>query len=80
VIERKSETTEGAEDVGFSHGDLGFIIQTLDNSTGKQLLSAEIVVRISSRCWRSDRAIFFFIGSMRGCGRGGLPDALPPVM
>jgi hypothetical protein len=29
--------------VGFSHGDFSLVVQTLDNSAGKQLLSAEIV-------------------------------------
>jgi hypothetical protein len=43
VIERKFEAAEGAETVGFSHGDFSLVVQTLDNSAGKQLLSAEIV-------------------------------------
>jgi len=37
------EAAEGAEAVGFSHGDFSFVVQTLDNSAGKQLLRAEIV-------------------------------------
>jgi hypothetical protein len=43
VIEREFEAAEGAEPVGFSHGDFGFVVQALDDATGKQLLSAEIV-------------------------------------
>jgi hypothetical protein len=43
VIKREFETAEGAEPVGFSHGDFGFVVQTLDDAAGKQLLSAEIV-------------------------------------
>ena len=43
MIECKFEAAEGAEAVGFSHGDLSLVVQTLYNSAGKQLLSAEIV-------------------------------------
>jgi hypothetical protein len=43
VKERKSKAAEGADTVGFSHGDFRLVVQTLDNSAGKQLLSAEIV-------------------------------------
>jgi hypothetical protein len=43
VIKGKFETAEGAEAVGFSHGDFSLVVQTLDNSAGKQLLSAKIV-------------------------------------
>jgi len=43
VIERKFEAAEGAETIGLSHSDFGFVVQTLDNSAGKQLLSAKIV-------------------------------------
>jgi hypothetical protein len=43
VIEREFKATEGAKPVGFSHGDFGFVVQTLDDAAGKQLLSAEIV-------------------------------------
>jgi hypothetical protein len=63
VIEGKFEAAEGAETVGSSHGDFSLVVETLHNSAGKQLLSAEIV-EDSSRRWRSDRAIFF-MGSMR---------------
>jgi hypothetical protein len=43
VIERKFEAAEGAETVGFSHGDFSLVVQTLDNSAGRHLLSAEMV-------------------------------------
>jgi hypothetical protein len=43
VIEREFEAPEGAEPVGFSHGDFGFVVQTLDDPAGKQLLSPEVV-------------------------------------
>jgi hypothetical protein len=43
VIECKFEAAEGAETVGFSHGDLSLVVQALDNSAGKQLLGSEIV-------------------------------------
>jgi len=43
VIERKFEAAEGAETLGFSHGDCSLVVQILDNSAGKQLPSAEIV-------------------------------------
>src|SRR5208283_5080898 len=43
MIERKFEAAERAETVGFSHGDFSLVVQTLDDSAGKQLLSAEIV-------------------------------------
>jgi len=37
VIESKFEDTEGAEAIGFSHGDFGFVVQTLHDAAGKQL-------------------------------------------
>ena len=43
MIEGKFQAAEGAETVGFSHGDFSVVVQTLDNSAQKQLLSAEIV-------------------------------------
>src|SRR5258708_23605263 len=43
MIEGKFEDTEGAEAVGFSHGDFGFVVQALDNAAGKKLLSTEII-------------------------------------
>jgi hypothetical protein len=42
-MESKFEAAEGAETLGFSHGDFSLVVQTLDNSAGKQLLRAEIV-------------------------------------
>ena len=43
MIECKFEGAEGAETVGFSHGDFSLVVQTLDKSAGKQLLGSEIV-------------------------------------
>ena len=43
VIQRQFQDAKGAKSVGFSHGDFGFVVQTLDDTAGKQLLSAEIV-------------------------------------
>src|SRR6202140_4113061 len=43
MIEGEFEDAEGAEPVGFSHSDFGFVVQALDNAAGKQLLSPEIV-------------------------------------
>jgi hypothetical protein len=43
VIEREFEATEGAEPVGFSHGDFGLVVQTLDDATGERLLRLKIV-------------------------------------
>jgi len=43
MIECKFEAAEGAETVGFSHGDFSLVVQTLDNSAGKQLPGPEIV-------------------------------------
>ena len=43
MIERKFEAAEGAETVGFSHSDFSLVVQALDDTAGKQLLSAEIV-------------------------------------
>src|SRR4051794_28856496 len=43
VIERKFGAPKRAETVGFSHGDLSLVLQSLDNSAGKQLLSAETI-------------------------------------
>ena len=37
------EAAEGAEPVRFSHSDFGFVVQTLDDAAGKQLLSPEVV-------------------------------------
>ena len=43
MIESEFEGSEGAEAVGFSHGEFGFVVQTFDNAAGKLLLSQEIV-------------------------------------
>jgi hypothetical protein len=43
VIEREFERAEGSEPVGFSHSDFSFVVQALDDATGKQFLSAEVV-------------------------------------
>jgi hypothetical protein len=43
VIEGQFESAEGAESVGFSHRDFGFVVQTLDDAAGEQFLSPEIV-------------------------------------
>jgi hypothetical protein len=36
VIEREFEDAKGAEAIGFSHGDFGLVVQSLDNAAGKQ--------------------------------------------
>ena len=43
MIESEFEAAEGAEAIGFSDGDFGFVVQALDDAAGKQLLSPEIV-------------------------------------
>ena len=43
MIEGEFEDAEGAESVGFSHSDFGFVVQALDNAAGKQLLGAEVI-------------------------------------
>ena len=63
VIKRQFEAAEGAEAVRFSHGDFGFIVQSLDDAAGKQLLSAE-AIEDQLPMLPQERAIFF-IGSMR---------------
>jgi hypothetical protein len=42
VIEGEFKSAEGAETISFSH-DFGLVVQTLDDATGKQLLSPEII-------------------------------------
>jgi len=42
VIEGEFEDMKGAETVGFSHSEFGFVVQALDNSAGEQFLSAKI--------------------------------------
>ena len=63
MIERKFEAAEGAEAVEFSHGDFGFIVQTLDNSAVEQLLTTEIVE--DQFAVLAQRAGIFCVGSMR---------------
>src|SRR3974377_1779871 len=43
MIKSKFETAEGAESVGFPHGDFWLVVQALDDAAGKQLLSPEVV-------------------------------------
>src|ERR1700693_4467492 len=43
MIEGEFEDAEGAEAIGFSHSDFGFVVQALNNATGEELLSAEII-------------------------------------
>lgn len=43
MVEGEFDDTVGAEAVGCSHGESGFVVQTLDDAAGKQLLSAEVV-------------------------------------
>lgn len=43
VIEREFEDAERSEAAGFSHGDFGLVIQALDDTAGKQFLSAEVI-------------------------------------
>src|ERR1051325_1046146 len=43
MIEREFEHAIGAKAVGSSHGDFGLVIQALDHTAGKQLLSPEVV-------------------------------------
>ena len=43
MIEGEFEDRKGAEAIGFSHGEFGFVVQSLNNAAGEKLLSAEIV-------------------------------------
>jgi hypothetical protein len=43
VIEGEFESAEGAEAVGFSHRDFGFVVEALNDAAGKEFLSAEVV-------------------------------------
>jgi len=43
VIEGEFESAIGAKAIGFSHGDFGLVVQTLDDAAGKQFLSVEVV-------------------------------------
>jgi hypothetical protein len=55
MIEGEFEAAEGAEAVGFSHSDVGFVVQTFDDAAGKQFLSAEIARRRFVRAVTSRR-------------------------
>jgi len=35
--------SDSSEAVGFSHGDFGFVVETLNHTAGKESLNAEIV-------------------------------------
>ena len=63
MIEGEFEDAVGAKAVGFSHGDFGLVVQTLDDAAGEQLLGPEIV-KDEFAMLRRERAIFF-MGSMR---------------
>jgi hypothetical protein len=43
VIEGEFEDVVGAKAIGFSHGEFGFVIQSFNDTAGKQFLSAEVV-------------------------------------
>jgi hypothetical protein len=43
VIEGEFEDAVGTKPVGFSHGDFGFVIQALDDTTRDQFLGSEVV-------------------------------------
>ena len=64
MIEREFKAAEGSESVGFSHGDFGFVVQTLNDAAGKELLSSEIVEDQLTMLPQRPKAIFF-MGSMR---------------
>src|SRR5712692_4307052 len=43
MIQRKFSDSEGSKPVGFSHGDFGFVVETLDNPTGDHFFGLEII-------------------------------------
>ena len=43
MIEGEFKPAKGAEAVGFSHSDFGFVVQALDDAAGKELLGVEII-------------------------------------
>ena len=49
MTECKFEAAEGAEAIVFSHGDRGFVVQTLDNSDGKVLLVPGCVSQLAQK-------------------------------
>ena len=42
VIEREFGDAKSSEAIGFSHGDFGFVVQTLDYAAGELLFSLEV--------------------------------------
>ena len=43
VIEREFGDAKSSEAIGFSHGDFGFVVQTLDYAAGELLFSLEVI-------------------------------------
>jgi hypothetical protein len=43
MIQRGFRDVEGSESVGFSHGQFGLVVETLDHTAGELLPGAEIV-------------------------------------
>ena len=43
MIESEFQCSEGSEAIGFSHSDFGFVVQSLDDAAGDELLRPEIV-------------------------------------
>lgn len=43
MVERHFEDAERAKAVGFSHGNFGLVVQTLDDAAGNQFLRTEII-------------------------------------
>ena len=43
MIQGEFSHSEGSKAVGFSHGDFGFVVETLDDPTGDHLLGLEII-------------------------------------
>ena len=43
VIQGEVSHSEGSKTVGFSHGDFGLVVETLDHATGDDLLGLELV-------------------------------------
>ena len=67
MIKGKFETAEGAESVGFPHGDFCLVVQALDDAAGEQLLSTEIVK--DAFAVRAEGAGDFFASSEESVGR-----------
>ena len=75
MIQRDFRDTEGAKSVGFSHGDFGFVVQTLDDAAGELLASLQILPTVCCRCiaevqariapTHSERQLSIFEGSWR---------------